>query len=310
MFGVLWMLLSTSSFTLMAFIIKLEAKRFSVPDILFVRSASSIFFVLLVWSFLRFQLLTDVFVIHARRSLFGLVSMATWYYTLGVLPMGVSITLNYLSPLFLGLILYNFDSSGSKPSKKECAYILFGFFGVIVLLNPFSGSLRSSDVFAVVLGVCASLIAAFAFKDVRTLKNADQNEWQMVFYFSTMAAILSFPLTSLAQGHIGNEAEGYLPLILAGVLGALGQFGVSKAFGSGDQIVAASLQYMSVVFSLLLSWLALGETVSLAQLGGIFIIITAAILTIIARGRRPSEAWQAAERLLTDRRAESQKRGK
>ena len=288
MFSILWMLLATSSFTLMAFIIKLEAKHFSVPDILFIRSASSIFFVLLIRSVLRFQLRTNVFGIHARRSLFGLVSMATWYYTLGVLPMGVSVTLNYLSPLFLGLILYLFESSSNKPSKKEIAYILLGFFGVIVLLNPFGGSLRSSDVFPVVLGVCASMIAALAFKDVRVLKNSGQNEWQMVFYFSTMAAILSFPLTSLAQGHISNDIQGYLLLMLAGVLGALGQFGVSKAFGSGDQIVAASLQYMTVVFSLLLSWLALGEKVSLAQLSGIFVIVTAAVLNISARGRRPS----------------------
>ena len=271
----------------MAFIIKLEAKNFSVPDILFVRSASSILFVLLIRSFLRFQLQTDVFVIHARRSLFGLVSMATWYYTLGVLPMGISVTLNYLSPLFLGLLLYFFESSSSKPSKKEIAYILLGFFGVIVLLNPFSGTLRPSDVAPVVLGACASLIAALSFKDVRILKNAGQNEWQMVFYFSAMAAMLSFPLTSLAQLHFSSDIQGYFLLMLAGVFGSLGQFGVSKAFGSGDQIVAASLQYLTVVFSLLLAWLALGETISFAQLCGILIIVSAAILNISTRGRRP-----------------------
>ena len=35
---------------------------------------------------------------------------------------------------------------------------------------------------------------------------------------------------------------------------------------------------------------ALGEKVSLEQLSGVFIIVTAAVLTISARGRRPSEA--------------------
>jgi len=45
---------------------------------------------------------------------------------------------------------------------------------------------------------------------------------------------------------------------------------------------------MSVIFSLLLSWFALGEAVSLAQFFGILIIIGAAVLTIFARGRRSS----------------------
>ncbi|MFT7723753.1 MAG: DMT family transporter [Roseateles sp.] len=274
----------------MAFIIKLEAKQFSVPDILFIRSASSACFVLLLRPVLRFPLRTPVFGLHARRSAFGLVSMATWYYTLGVLPMGVSVTLNYLSPLFLGLILYLGDGSGSKPSTRELGYLLLGLLGVIVLLNPFSGRLQPGDVIPVASGVCASAMAALAFKDVRVLKRAAQNEWQMVFYFSAIAAVLSFPLTSLARLHIGHDVQGGLLLVMAGVLGALGQFGVSKAFGSGDPIVAASLQYLTVVFSLLLAWLALGETVSLAQLTGVGIIVAAALLNIAARGRRPSGA--------------------
>ncbi len=285
MYSVLWMLLSTISFTLMAFIIKLQTKHFSVPDILFVRSAASIVFVLLLQQLLRFPLRTQVFSIHARRSLFGMVSMSTWYYTLGVLPMGVSVTLNYLSPLFLGLIMYGLDRSGSRPTRTEIVFIVLGFVGVIVLLNPFGSALRANDVLPVLLGVVAAVIAALAFKDVRVLKKAGQNEWQMVFYFSTVATVLSLPLTSFARLEFGGNLQGFFFLTLAGVLGALGQWGVSKAFGSGDQIVAASLQYMSVIFSLLLSWLALGEAVSLAQLCGIVIIVTAAILTIVARGR-------------------------
>jgi S-adenosylmethionine uptake transporter len=288
MTSVLWMLLSTISFTLMAFIIKLQTKYFSIPDILFVRSATSMVFVLMLQNFLHFALRTQVFGIQVRRSFFGLVSMSTWYYTLGVLPMGVSVTLNYLSPLFLGLIIYCFDRSGRRPTGIELAFIVLGFTGVIILLNPFESNLQVNDALPVSLGVVAALIAALAFKDVRVLKEAGQNEWQMVFWFSSIVAVLSLPFTSFAQLESSGNIQGLLFLMLAGVLGALGQWGVSKAFGSGDQIVAASLQYLSVIFSLLLSWLALGETVSLFQLFGIVIIVTAAILTTVARGRRSS----------------------
>lgn len=286
MFVIFWMLLATSSFTLMAFIIKLQSKQFSVADILFLRSASSIVFVLLIWIFFHFQLRTTVFRIHARRSLFGFFSMATWYYTLGVLPMGISVTLNYLSPLFLGLILFLFDRTSGRPSFKELAFVVLGFIGVVVLMNPFATTLNGNNIFPIVLGTLAAIVSALAFKDVRVLKNSGQNEWQMVFYFSAMATVLSFPFTSFARLDPSGDLTGIVALVLAGLFGALGQLGVSKAFGSGDQITAASFQYLSVVFSLLLSWAVLDETVSIVQLAGISIIVIAAIFTIAERSRR------------------------
>lgn len=152
MYSVFWMLLSTLSFTLMAFIIKLQTKNFSIADILFVRSAASVGFVLLLHLYLHFPLRTRVLGIHARRSVYGLVSMSTWYYTLGVLPMGVSVTLNYLSPLFLGHILYFFNASTSRPTLAELALIVLGLAGVIALLNPFGGGLRTDDAIPVCSG--------------------------------------------------------------------------------------------------------------------------------------------------------------
>ncbi|MEJ8826172.1 DMT family transporter [Variovorax humicola] len=290
MYSVAWMLLATSSFTLMAFIIKLQSPKFSVADILFLRSTSSIAFVLGLNLFFRFRLRTRVFSVHARRSICGLVSMSTWYYTLGVLPMGVSVTLNYMSPLFLGLILYWVGGQQSRPTRSELAFVLLGFFGVLIMLNPFGSTLGASDVLPVLLGVAAAFVAALAFKDVRALKNAGENEWQMVFYFSMTAALFSFPLTSLARLEFTAQPVGYVLLGVAGIFGALGQFGVSKAFGSGSQIVSASLQYLSVVFSLLLSWLVLDERVSIAQVSGIALITCAAVMTIAASQRRVAQA--------------------
>jgi S-adenosylmethionine uptake transporter len=212
--------------------------------------------------------------------------MATWYYTLGVLPMGISVTLNYLSPLFLGLILFLFDRTSGRPSFKELAFVVLGFIGVVVLMNPFATTLNGNNIFPIVLGTLAAIVSALAFKDVRVLKNSGQNEWQMVFYFSAMGTVLSFPFTSFARLDPSGDLTGIVALVLAGLFGALGQLGVSKAFGSGDQITAASFQYLSVVFSLLLSWAVLDETVSIVQLAGISIIVIAAIFTIAERSRR------------------------
>ena len=283
MHTVAWMLLATGSFTLMAYIIKIQSGNFGILDILFYRSIASVAWVLVLYSLLRFPLRTRVFPVHVRRSLCGMVAMGTWYYTLGVLPMGVSVTLNYMSPLFLALILFFAGAKEERPGGRDLTYILLGFLGVACILDPLGADLSRRDALAVLCGVAAAFVAALAFKDVKILKRAGENEWQMVFYFSLTSAGMAYPLTSVARLDFSGPPSGYMALLLAGVLGALGQFAVSKAFGAGNQMVAASMQYLSVIFSLLLSWYALGETVSGSQLLGIAIIVASALLTVLSR---------------------------
>lgn len=281
LFTVVWMLVATTSFTLMAFIIKMLSKEFTVADILFIRSFAAVLFVWAIYLFGNFRLRTTSLGIHIRRSLFGLFSMATWYYTLGVLPMGVSVTLNYMSPLFLSGLLFFQSENKNRPSPWELFYILIGLVGVVLMLNPFGEGMHQDNLMPICLGMLAAFVAALAFKDVKALKEAAQNEWQMVFYFSLIAAVFSLPFTSIVRFQFHENVALYGYLSLAGFLGAVGQFGVSKAFGSGSQIVAASLQYLSVIFSLSLAWAVLGETVSIQQLMGIVVVIFSALLTII-----------------------------
>lgn len=216
-----------------------------------------------------------------------MVSMATWYYTLGVLPMGISVTLNYMSPIFLGLILMVSSGPGKRPSLWEILCIIFGFMGVVLILDPMDSNLEGIAVFAVVAGVAASFVAALAFKDVKVLKMSGQNEWQMVFYFSLVSAVVAYPMTATARFDFSGHTAGYAMLLLAGVFGALGQLGVSKAFGSGNQILSSSMQYMSVIFSLAISWFWLGERVSAMQMLGIMVIVSSAIMTFFISSRKP-----------------------
>lgn len=282
-FSALWMLLATSAFTLMAFIIKLQSARMPVADILFVRCASSALLVLACQPLLGFVLRSRAVGLHVRRGVCGLVAMAIWYHTLGVLPMAVSVTLNYMSPLFLGLVLLATDRSAQRPGPAELACLALGFVGVVVLLNPLGADAANRG--AIALGVLGAAMAALAFKDVRALKAAGENEWQMVFFFSLVAALGALPFTALARLDASAGLVSHAWVAVAGVLGAAGQWGVSKAFGSGDAVVAASMQYLSVVFSLGLSWLALGEAVSAPALAGMALIVAAAVLTVWQRGR-------------------------
>ncbi len=286
MFSALWMLVAAGCFTLMALIIKLQSNHFGVGDLLFLRLASSAAWVLLLQRLVRFTLRSTAIGLHTRRAAFGCLAMGAWYYTLGRLPMGVSVTLNYMSPLFLGLLLHFDKHHQNAPTGGQMALLGVGFIGVLVMMNPFGASMDMGQAKVFAIGVMGALCGAMAFKDVRQLKGAGQNEWQMVFYFSLLGALLSLPFTSVLHTPQTAGASDFLLLGLAGLLGAMGQLGVSKAFGRGDPMVPASLQYTSVVFSLGLGWLLFQEPLGAQRLAGMALVIAAAIGAIALAARK------------------------
>jgi len=286
MSSALWMLIASACFTLMALIIKQQSDHFGVGDLLFLRLACSAGWVLLLQRLMRFPLRTTAIGLHARRAAFGCVAMGAWYHTLGALPLGVSVTLNYMSPLFLGLLLHLDKDYRNAPTARQTVLLCVGFMGVLIMMNPFGNDMDLGQATAFAIGVLGALFGAMAFKDVKRLKAAEQNEWQMVFYFCLLGALLSLPFTSALHTSMTIDARDFGWLALAGWLGAWGQWGVSKAFGRGDPMVPASLQYTSVVLSLLLGWLFFQEQLGVQRLAGMAVVVLAAIGAIALAGRK------------------------
>jgi S-adenosylmethionine uptake transporter len=286
----LWMLIATGCFSLMALISKLQAAHFGVGDLLFLRLLFSSAWVVLLQARLKFSLRPDAALGHARRAAFGCLAMGAWYFTLGRLPMGVSVTLNYMSPLFLAMLLHWGADRPTRPGKAQTALLAAGFAGVVLMMNPFAAAPSASQWLAYGIGMSGAVFGAMAFKDVKALKQAGQSEWQMVFYFSLFGALFSLPFTRGLQLLNTGQGSDWAMLGLAGLLGSLGQLGVSKAFGRGDPMVPASVQYMSVVFALMLGWALFDERPDGPRLAGTVLVVATAIGTIaLSQRASPNE---------------------
>lgn len=284
-----WMLLATAAFTAMASIIKSRSADLGAADLLFLRLGFSAVWVALLQRFMRFQLKTRVPLLHVRRAALGCVAMGAWYHTLGVLPMGVSVTLNYMSPLFLGLFLLCGREQALRPSLGQMGLLGIGFAGVLLMMIPMGKAGASLEPVACTIGMLGALCGALAFKDVRVLKAAGESEWQMVFHFSLMGALISLPFTDLLHRPGVLRATDTAWLSLAGLFGALGQLGVSKAFGRGDPMVPASMQYLSVVYAVALGWMFFHESLGWAHLAGIALVVGGAAGTLVMGSRRPTD---------------------
>jgi len=108
-----------------------------------------------------------------------------------------------------------------------------------------------------------------------------------VFYFS-LAAAASGALVMLFTGvseWVWTEAWLLLPI---GILAALGQWCMTRAYNDGATMVAANLQYSGIVFSALFGLFLFGDQIPWIGWGGIVIIVLSGIAATALSGQNKS----------------------
>jgi S-adenosylmethionine uptake transporter len=277
----LWMLGAGLSFALMAALVKTLSNSYSPAEILFYRCAFSALLALVVIGSRGESVLTKQWPQHFKRAAFAAFAMGAWYYTLGVLPIAVSVTLNYTSPLFIGAVtaFLAFRSKRALEDWVLYAPLILGFVGVVLVLRPSAGV---QQIGPALIGLLGGLSAAFAFLDVKRLIALGESEWRLVFYFSLYSS--GFALLAMLFGDVhSHTVQGLVLLLLIGLLGTLGQWAVSRAYGHGSVLVSAALQYSGVIFAALLGTLVWGEAIGGVAWSGIAVVIVAGVVATASR---------------------------
>lgn len=99
----LWSLAAAAFFSMMAACVKYCNDVFGPLELVFYRSLFTTLFVFITVSLRGETLKTQYPILHLRRDVLGFASVAIWFFTLGMLPLGTNITLTYSTPLFLAL---------------------------------------------------------------------------------------------------------------------------------------------------------------------------------------------------------------
>ena len=132
--GFLWMLTATLFFSIMGASVKLGSENFSPVELVFYRSAISLFFIILIMKINSVTFHTNYLMLHMKRSLVGFISLILFFYAITHLPLSTAISLNYTSPLFVGLLLPFILKR--KLNFKIYLMIFIGFIGVFFILKP------------------------------------------------------------------------------------------------------------------------------------------------------------------------------
>lgn len=298
--AVFWMLLATLSFALMGVCVKLASSSFTSSELVFYRGAVG---VIVMGAWMRSQGVTiksTVPWMHVGRSLAGVISLSAWFYALSTLPLATAMTLNYTSSLWVAaFVLIGAALWGTQGQAKThglqtglLVTVAAGFAGVLLVLRP---AIHQGQVLEGLIGLASGLIAAFAYMQVSKLTRHGEPEARIVFYFA-IGTLITGAFSLFFTGLSSLQTTASLWLVPIGVLASIGQFSMTKAYGSGATLLVANLQYMGIVYSALLGLWVFGDQITLlGWLGMALIIASGVAATALRRRTQPSTEPEPAE---------------
>jgi drug/metabolite transporter (DMT)-like permease len=267
-----WMLIAGFFFAAMGAFVKAGSEYFSSAELVFYRSAVGLVVIAAIMLARRQTFSTPYFKLHLYRSLSGGVALALYFYAITHLPLATAVTLNYTSPMFLGLLMtFVFKE---KPHLPLVASLLLGFVGVVILLHP---TINQSQWFAGVLGLCSGFLAGVAFVNVKAMGKLNEPDWRVVFYFSLLTTTAAAAWMLFSEIHAVNLRSGGI-LLGIGVAATIAQLALTRAHRTGKTMVVGSFAYSTIVFSSVLAWILFDEALPLMSWIAIGIIILAGII--------------------------------
>ena len=282
----LWMVLGAFFFATMAVGIKVASGSFNTFELVFYRGVVSVFFIATVLRSRGTSFKTAVPMMHAWRAVIGVLSLSSWFYAIGHLPLATAMTLNYMSGVWVaafivgGAIVYG-KTDGQGPLMGT---VLASFAGVIMLLRP---TLEQNQLFAGLIGLLSGMGSALAYLQVTALGKVGEPEGRTVFYFS---------LGSLVVGSVGMLFTGMTAwssvswqaaawLLPIGILASLGQWCMTRAYSRGSTLLVANLQYSGIVFGAFYSLLLFGDRIPLVGWAGMGLIVASGVAATVLRTR-------------------------
>ena len=282
----LWMVLGAFLFATMAVGIKIAAGSFNTFELVFYRGVVSVIFMGLILRARSTPLRTPVPMMHAWRSLIGVLSLGSWFYAIAHLPLATAMTLNYMSGVWVAAFIVGGALMYGQAQRQGplMATVLASFAGVVMMLRP---TLDQNQLFAGLIGLLSGIGAALAYMQVTALGKIGEPEGRTVFYFSVgsavagLAGILFTGLTPWSS--VSWQAAAWLVPI--GILASLGQWCMTRAYSRGSTLLVANLQYSGIVFAAFYSLLLFGDQIPLLGWAGMGVIVASGVAATVLRMR-------------------------
>ena len=279
--GIMFKVMAVCLFIFMASFIKAASVEVPPGQAVFFRSFFALP-VILGWLAMRGELRsgwkTPNPVGHFWRGLLGTSAMGLGFTGLGLLPLPEVTAIGYAAPLLVVVFASMFLNE--KVGVYRLSAVLLGMIGVLIVLSPrlsIGAGLSTGETLGAVVVLMGAVFAALAQVFVRKLVQTEGTA-AIVFWFSITSAVLA--LCTLPWGWAMPSVGVAAMLIMAGLLGGLGQIFLTSSYRYADASLVAPFDYASMILALIIGYFVFDEVPTGTMLLGAGIIILAGVLII------------------------------
>jgi drug/metabolite transporter (DMT)-like permease len=237
---------------------------------------------------------------HLIRSFAGIGSMFCLFASYGLLPIADVTAIGYVAPLMIVPLAGIFLSE--KISAFRWGAVIVGFLGVLIILGEHlmaSGEGPERSATGATLAFTGAVLVSFAMIQTRRL-TMTEDTGAITFYFqatTTTASVLLliaavfWPYTWVlgeflsSQAWVWPRAQDWLPLILIGVFGGVGQIFMTQGYRFADASILAVFDYSSLLFAVAIGLAFFGETPSHAVIAGALLVVAAGLAVALHENR-------------------------
>lgn len=292
MLGIMMRATSATAFAGMSALLKAASDRgVATPEMIFYRNAWAL---IVVGAWISMgpgwaAVKTRAPLAHVTRSSIGLVSMLLTFGALALLPLGEATTLTYAAPILATLLSALVLSE--QVGARRWGAVAVGFMGVLLVARPGNG--------VTAIGLTVGILAAFGQSAVMiTVRQISRTEHvaAIVFWFTVMTtAAGAIMLIFFGRSH---DLATLAMLAGAGLLGGVGQLGMTSSLRFAPVSVVVPFDYLQIVWGITIGWLVFLDPPTPLVLAGAALIAGSGIYTAFResqRGRLPAEALSMPE---------------
>jgi drug/metabolite transporter (DMT)-like permease len=220
---------------------------------------------------------------HVLRSLTGVASMFLNFVALGMISLADLTAFGFAMPIFAVVLAAIFLEE--RVGRYRWGAVAAGFAGVLIMLFPHGGIgalVASGSSTGALLALVAALLSAVVVVIIRHM-HASEKGITIVFYF--MSTCSAAGAVTMIWDRVPLTAMQTLWLVLSGLLGGLGQIGMTFSYRYAEPSLLAPFDYVAMVWAVGLGYFIFSEVPEpLVMLGAVLVI--AAGLFIVWRERQ------------------------
>lgn len=213
------------------------------------------------------------------RATCGTLGLVCNFYALSHLQISDAVILNKLAPFCT--ILFSCVLLKEKIKPWQAILIGVAFVGALFVIKP---SFANANLFASLVGVAGGVLAGAAYTFLRKCQQGGVQGAFIVFFFSAFSTLVLLPVLVLQYEPMTLQQSIYL--VLTGLCAAGGQFGITAAYRHAPAREISIYDYMQIIFSMVLGFVAFGTLPDHWSLLGYVIILSVAILNFLFNRRR------------------------